>query len=83
VFLTGHEKLVHDDDIERCLQRAGDLGRDRYPAARYRQHERVSSPVFLERVRKVQPGGGAVFDECRHNDSFIPHRCYRLRTGTI
>ena len=58
--LARHPELADDDHIERCAERASDLGRHRHAAARQREHDRVLAPEVLETRRQLASRSAAV-----------------------
>src|SRR5690242_20939485 len=49
--LERHADLAHQDDVERGVERPGDLDSDGDAAARQRQHDRIAG------TQRCQPGG--------------------------
>jgi hypothetical protein len=80
--VVGQAQLAHDEDIQRQIQRLGNLGRNRNASTRQTEHNTVGTSEAVERLPKPPTGIGAVL-KLIHGSTRIRETYRRNRPGAF
>ena len=79
--LDGHADLAHQQKVKRSIQGLGRFGRNRHSSAREREHNRITIPVFEQRLGKPPAGVYSILEQ--HGGDLNVFEDYRHERGRL